>query len=275
MDLTIALDEKRGRGALPFASKAAAPSARIANNAPMIDAEAADRLPAGWLLDEVASAGRENLDPDHVARYDGKEDADAAAEVALLRELGLTPASSVIDMGAGTGQFTLSVAAHCRQVVAVDVSPVMLQELRRKVALLRLGNVGTVMAGFLTYEHRGQPVDVIYSRLALHHLPDMWKAVALSRMRGATRRGGLLRLVDVIYDFEPQHAYERLEAWCATGGEEIVGEWARVELEEHVRDEHSTFRWLLEPMIQRAGFAIEDVDFSEDGIYGRYVLRAT
>jgi hypothetical protein len=36
-----------------------------------------------WLLDEVASAGRENLDPGHVARYDTKEDAGAAAEVRL------------------------------------------------------------------------------------------------------------------------------------------------------------------------------------------------
>lgn len=30
--------------------------------------------------------------------------------------------------------------------------------------------------------------------------------------------------------------------------------------EEHVRDEHSTFTWLLEPMIERAGFAIEQAD---------------
>src|SRR4029450_8403025 len=47
----------------------------------------------GWLLDEVAVAGRENLDPAHVARYDAKEDAGAAAEVALLGGLGLGPDS--------------------------------------------------------------------------------------------------------------------------------------------------------------------------------------
>jgi hypothetical protein len=29
-----------------------------------------EQLP-GWLLDEVASAGRENIDPAHVSRYDG------------------------------------------------------------------------------------------------------------------------------------------------------------------------------------------------------------
>jgi hypothetical protein len=46
-------------------------------------------------------------------------------------------------------------------------------------------------------------------------------------------------------------------------------------LEEHVRDEFSTFSWLLEPMIQRCGFAIEQAVYSEDGIFATYVLRAT
>lgn len=46
-------------------------------------------LSPGWLLDEVAGAGRENLDADHVARYDAIADSGGAAEVALLVELGL------------------------------------------------------------------------------------------------------------------------------------------------------------------------------------------
>jgi hypothetical protein len=54
-----------------------------------------------------------------------------------------------------------------------------------------------------------------------------------------------------------------------------VGEWSRAELEEHVRDEHSTFTWLLEPMIRRAGFEIEESVGSDDGIFARYVLRAS
>ena len=59
-----------------------------------------------WFVDELSFAGRENLDPSHVARYDGKEDAGAAGEVALLEELGLTRESVVVELGAGTGQFT-------------------------------------------------------------------------------------------------------------------------------------------------------------------------
>jgi hypothetical protein len=49
--------------------------------------------------------------------------------------------------------------------------------------------------------------------------------------------------------------------------------WTRSELEERVRDEHSTFTWLLEPMIERAGFTIETADYSDDQIDARYLCR--
>jgi SAM-dependent methyltransferase len=227
----------------------------------------------GWLLDELASAGRENLDETHVAHYDAKEDAGAAQEVAFLTGLGLGRESVVVDLGAGTGQFTLAAAPACARVVAVDVSPLMLAALGRKVAAAGLDNVEVVQAGFLTYEHRGQPADLVYSRYALHHLPDFWKAVALARVRDALRPGGLLRLWDVVYSFEPVQAPERVERWCASvpaGGE---GDWNRWELEEHVRDEHSTFTWLLEPTIERAGFDILDADLSASGMFARYLCR--
>lgn len=61
------------------------------------------RTKPGWLLDETASAGDENLDPAHVARYDAKEDAGAAAEVELLRGRRLDASSVVVDLVAGTG----------------------------------------------------------------------------------------------------------------------------------------------------------------------------
>ena len=228
----------------------------------------------GWLLDELGSAGRENLDPAHVARYDEKEDAGAAAEVALLEGLGLGPGSTVVELGPGTGQLTLAVAPRCRRLVAVDVSAPMLERLRGKLAAAGVENVEVVRTGFLSYEHAGPPADFVYSRYALHHLPDFWKAVALSRLRELLRPGGVLRLWDVVFDFEPAQAEERIEAWCASGGESIEGGWSRAELEEHVRDEHSTFTWLLEPMLGRCGFAIEAAERSEDGIFARYVARA-
>ena len=101
--------------------------------------------------------GRENLDADHVSRYDAKEDAGAADEVLVLQRAGLTGESVVVEIGAGTGQFAIAVAPVCARVVAVDVSPVMLRALRAKIERARLDNIEVVEAGFLTYEHQGQP----------------------------------------------------------------------------------------------------------------------
>jgi ubiquinone/menaquinone biosynthesis C-methylase UbiE len=181
----------------------------------------------------------------------------------------------VVDVGAGTGQFSLAIASACARVVAVDVSPVMLNQLRAKVSEAQLHNVEVVEAGFLTYAHHGGPADFVYSRYALHHLPDFWKVVALGRLHRMLRPGGVLRLWDVVYNFDPAETQDRIERWCATGGAEVEGDWSRAELEEHVRDEHSTFSWLLEPMIQRNGFAIDEAAYSQDGIFAKYVVRAT
>lgn len=227
----------------------------------------------GWRLDQSSSAGRENLDPVHVARYDVIEDAGAGEEVDLLRSLGLCSTSVVVDLGTGTGQFALAASSVGARVVAVDVSPVMLAELRQKVERAGTTNVEVVQAGFLDYAHGGAPADIIYSRYALHHIPDFWKGVALARAHSTLRPGGLLRLWDVVYNFGPEDAEARLEAWCATGGPEGEEGWSRADYEEHVRDEHSTYTWILEAMAERVGFAVEQADYSSDGIFAKYVFR--
>ncbi|WP_051359612.1 class I SAM-dependent methyltransferase [Adhaeribacter aquaticus] len=227
-----------------------------------------------WMIDEITCAGRENLDVVHVERYDKKEDAKADREVNLLQKMGFNSQSEIVEIGAGTGQFALIAATVCARVVAVDVSPVMLKQLRLKVEESGLSNIEAVQAGFLTYEHSGKQADFVYSRLALHHLPDFWKVIALKRIHRMMRTGGIFRLWDVVYDFNPDEIDKRIELFCNTLGEDIKKEWVREEMEEHIRDEHSTFRWLLEAMIKQCGFEIEDVNYSPDGFFGKYILRA-
>jgi ubiquinone/menaquinone biosynthesis C-methylase UbiE len=228
-----------------------------------------------WWLDERAHAGREHFDEDHARRYDAKMDAEAAREVALLQRAGaLGPGSSVVEIGTGTGQFALAAARVCGTVTAVDVSPVMLARLSEKLDRGGVTNVDAIGAGFLTYRHPGDPADVVYSRFALHHLPDFWKAIALRRMAAMLRPGGVLRLSDVVYSFEPGDAERRIEAWIAdTMTADVEDGWTRAELAEHVRDEHSTFTWLLEPMIERAGFVIVDATYSESGMLAQYLCE--
>ena len=231
--------------------------------------------PDSWWLDELSHAGREHFDEEHARRYDAKMDARASDTVASLQAEGfLGPESTVVDLGAGTGQFTLAAAPVCRRVIAVDVSPVMLEVLRENLVSHDATNAEAVRGGFLTYRHQGEPADVVYSRFAMHHLPDFWKGIALSRISEMLRPGGVLGLSDVVYSFEADEAEGKIEAWiAATVSTDVESGWTRAELAEHVRDEHSTFTWLLEPMIEKAGLEILRRDYSGDGMLAEYLCK--
>jgi len=221
----------------------------------------------GWMLDEVAHAGGEHLDPAYVPGYDRKAGTDPSADVALLRDLGLGEGQTLVDLGAGTGTLALAAAPHCRRVVAVDVSAEMLAVLRTKAERAGIENVECVQGGFLTYEHGGEPVDVVYSRHALHHLPDFWKAIAFQRMAAMLRPGGVLYLRDLIFSCTLAQANDMIERWLADASTQPGIGWPRAELETHLRDEYSTFSWLLVSMIEQAGFVIQDVEYSDSQIF--------
>jgi ubiquinone/menaquinone biosynthesis C-methylase UbiE len=223
-----------------------------------------------WFLDELAHAGSEHLDPGYVPGYEHKAATNPADDLAVLRGLGLKETDTLIDLGAGTGTFTLAAAPLCHRVVAVDVSPVMLASLRQKAAQLGIGNIECMQSGFLTYEHQGKPADFVYSRHALHHLPDFWKAIALVRIAAMLKTGGVLYLRDLIFSFGPYEAERLIEAWLANAPEDPDQGWTRTELETHLREEYSTFSWLLEPMIERAGFTIHSAYHGDSRVHSTY-----
>jgi ubiquinone/menaquinone biosynthesis C-methylase UbiE len=226
-----------------------------------------------WMIDELAHAGPEHLDPGFVAGFDRKQGyPDPAGDLAALREHGIGAASTVV--GAGTGRFALAAAAQVARVVAVDVSPAMLATLRDRAARAGLANIKCVQAGFLTYEHAGRPADAVFTRNALHQLPDFWKALALDRMAGLLRPGGVLRLHDLIFDFQPAEAETIVDAWLEDAADDPSLGYTRDDFAQHLRTEFSTFRWLFEPMLAAAGFAIVTARF--DGqVYGTYTCVKT
>ena len=225
---------------------------------------------SAWLFDEFAHAGDEHLDPAYVATYDRKAATDPGEDVALLRNLGLGADSTLVDLGAGTGTFTMAAAPFCRSVVALDVSTAMLTLLRAKLEHLGWTNVTCVRAGFLTYGHPPGTADFVYSRNALHHLPDFWKALALERIAAMLRPGGILLLRDLVFSFALRDAANVVEAWLAAAPPNPDEGWTRTELETHLREEYSTFSWLLESMLEHAGFEISNVSHRPSKVFSAY-----
>ena len=223
-----------------------------------------------WMIDELAHAGSEHLDAVFVAGYDRKQGRpDPAEDLEILAAHGLDGDSAVVDLGAGSGQFALPAARRFAHVTAVDVSPAMIALLQENAAGAGLANLDCVRAGFLSYEHTGPPADGVYTRNALHQIPDFWKGLALTRIAGLLRPGGVLRLRDLIYDFQPQEAGEVFAGWLENAAADPADGYTAGDYAEHIRTEFSTYRWLLEPMLAVTGFEITNVTFDRR-LYGAY-----
>jgi SAM-dependent methyltransferase len=221
-----------------------------------------------WMLDELAHAGPEHLDEAFIAGYDRKQGyPDPEEDLAAFEAAGLDGAATIVDLGAGTGQFAVPAARRFGRVIAADVSPAMLAAIRAKAA--GPDNLACVRAGFLSYRHDGPPADGVYTRNALHQVPDFWKAIALQKISDMLRPGGVLRLRDLIYDFRAAEASEIFSGWFASAAADPAAGYTAADYAEHIRTEFSTYRWLLEPMLAATGFEIIDVAY-ERRLYGAY-----
>lgn len=223
-----------------------------------------------WRLNELDFAGAEHLDVDYVRGYEAKAQYDPAADVAALLQLSLNRKSTVIDLGAGTGSFSLAVAPHCRQVYAVDPSPVMCAFLKQRLAEAQIQNVSVVQASFLTFDTNGKCADFIFTRNALHHLPDFWKAQALKRMYANLSPDGFIRICDLFYDFDPKDSEAKIHDWLQGAVTNPTEGYTAPEFVAHLREEFSTFSWIFELMLEKTGFQIESKQFHKS-IYGTYV----
>lgn len=220
-----------------------------------------------WQYDETKQVGADYGNPAEAAKWDEKRATlgDVAADVRRMISLVRPgPDDVLIDIGAGTGTFAIEAARVCRRVHAVDVSAAMLECARRKAAAAGVGNIEYHQAGFLTYEHAGSRADVVTSMAALHHLPDAWKQAGMLRMAAMLRPGGRLLLRDVVFTFAPGQYGEALDEMVRVMGER-GGEWLATSMARHIREEFSTFDWVIEGMLRRAGFRIDLVDH-RDGL---------
>jgi putative AdoMet-dependent methyltransferase len=222
-----------------------------------------------WQYDEAIAVGSDFTSEEVVEAYDafhrrfrdvGKESAAIIAGLDLQRDQVLA------DVGCGTGVFALQAARCCTRVHAVDVSAAMLDYTQRKAQSQGLTNIRCHHGGFLTYVHTDGPVDAVTSSMALHHLPDFWKQKALARLNAMLRKGGRIFLADVVFSGDDIDA--AITAWiekmATTAGPQVAER-----IQDHVRKEYSTWGWIMEGLLQRAGFRIDRAAYT-DGVLAQY-----
>jgi ubiquinone/menaquinone biosynthesis C-methylase UbiE len=212
-----------------------------------------------WLYNEFKHCGLDYSDMDNAAQYDKKHsrfrDYEKEADY-LIKGLALQNSQSMtlIDLGCGTGAFAIHAAKYFKRIYAVDVSEAMILQAKQKIESQH--NITFINSGFLTYEHTGEPVDVVISSAALHHLPDFWKQIALNRINSMLKLNGIFYLFDIVFQFDPKEYKKKINGYI-TGFVAKAGEDFRPEVETHIRDEFSTFDWIMKGMITHAGFRIK------------------
>src|ERR1700730_11370546 len=141
-------------------------------------------LARDWYYNERRQIG---LDTAVASIYDQRDDSDLRARAALTM-LGVQRGWRVADFGCGNGVLACEAALMGAEVDAVDISPAMLA-LAQIQARARRVAIRTQPAGMLSFAYQPNSYDLIVSVFTLHHLPDFWKAVAMSRIFGALKPG--------------------------------------------------------------------------------------
>ena len=224
-------------------------------------------LARDWFYSERGRIGLDALVAARSAIYD-HDDSGGRARATLTR-LGVQPGWRIADIGCGTGTLACEAAKMGATVDAVDIAPAMLALAEIQARDSRV-SLKTQSAGLLSFNFALDTFDLIVSEFTLHHLPDFWKAVALARMFRAIKPGGRLFLRDIVFVGVPD------------GAERDIGQWAdfniknhdfpREDVATHMRDEHSTFGWVIERMLTDVGFTLVSADYHAP-LHGTYLCR--
>ncbi len=134
----------------------------------------------------------------HAATWDddpSKLDRARAVAEAIRAAVPVTPRTTVLEYGCGTGLLGLALAPHVARITLADSSDGMLEVLRRK---LDGGAAANATALRLDLDRDPLPADrfdLACSLLALHHVHDLDRV--LRGLRAALTEGGTLCVADL------------------------------------------------------------------------------
>jgi 2-polyprenyl-3-methyl-5-hydroxy-6-metoxy-1,4-benzoquinol methylase len=222
-------------------------------------------LARDWYYNE---RGRIGLEPAVASIYDRHDDNDLRARAALTM-LGVKKGWRVADIGCGNGVLATEAALMGAEVDAIDISPAMIA-LAEVYACDRRAPVRTQSAGLLSFAYQPNSYDLIVSEFTLHHLPDFWKAVAMARIFAALKPGANFYLRDIVFVSMPDGCERSVEQWADFNIKNH--DFARDSVVTHMRDEYSTFGWVMERMLTEVGFNLISADYHAP-LHGTYLLQ--
>ncbi len=122
----------------------------------------------------------------------------------LIERSGVKPGMIVVDLGCGSGAFTLFVARAVGEqgkVYAVDIQPAMLKQLEHKLAKAGnqdIKNIELKQANAYDLPFEENSIDLVYMVTVLPEIPDRGRA--LREVRRVLKPGGILAVTEFLPD---------------------------------------------------------------------------
>jgi len=101
----------------------------------------------------------------------------------------VNPSDRVLEIGAGSGRFTLPLAHLAKEVVAVEISGGMLERLKTKAGIRHISNIVPILGDIERIELEGT-FDVVCCFSAFEYISDL--GALLARLAGSIKPGGRL-----------------------------------------------------------------------------------
>lgn len=129
--------------------------------------------------------------------------------------------AKLLEIGVGTGELLLKLAAIAAEIVGVDHSPAMLAEARRKVAEQSVGSIDLRLGEMAHLPLSDKSVDCVIANMVLHHAAD--PLAVITEIRRVLKGDGLLLVADLARH-EREAARDQLaDQWLGFEEEELEG----------------------------------------------------
>ncbi len=230
-----------------------------------------ENLNRDYYFNEFKSLGTDYNDPEEIRIYDERMGKlrDIKKEIEdTIRIIDLKKQDTLLEIGCGTGEFSIEAAKRCKNVIALDVSKNMLEYAKNKASNKGINNISFVNSGFLSYQHGGEAADLVVSSIALHHLPDFWKIMALKNINSMLKEKGKFYLYDVVFSFDIKNFERAVECWINKTNDDRM----KKNMVNHISDEFSTTNWIMEGIIEHAGFSIVFKEYKSD-FFASYLCK--
>jgi len=146
-------------------------------------------------MEKRAGNGRRfSAEGDFLDRLEGPERMAAIPRDEILPRMVLSRTQTVVDLGAGSGYFSLPIAERVRRVISVDLEPKMLGVLAQRIRLSGILNIDLLRAEITHIPVKDDSADHVLAAFVYHEVDRPTRLMFESSR--VLRPGGILTVLD-------------------------------------------------------------------------------